>query len=50
MSSLLQGAQMTLGAASHKLSWHGTTAVHPEYYCGSLDTCPRRVSVWLLTR
>jgi hypothetical protein len=35
---------------THKISGDGTTAVDPDYYWRSLDTCPRGVSVWLLTR
>ena len=35
---------------SYKISGDGTTAVDHDYYWRSLDTCPRGVSVWLLTR
>jgi hypothetical protein len=34
----------------YKISKDGTTAVDRDYYWRSLDTCPRGVSVWLLTR
>ena len=35
---------------THKISGDGTTAVDPDYFWRTLDTCPRGVSVWLLTR
>ena len=35
---------------NHKISGDGTTAVDPNYYWQSLSTCPRGVSVWLLTK
>ena len=35
---------------THKISGDGTTAVDPNYYWQSLSTCPRGVSVWLLTK
>ena len=41
---------MTSDARTHKISDDGTTAVDPNYYWQDLSTCPRGVSVWLLTR
>ena len=35
---------------TYKLSSDKTTAVDPNYYWQSLETCPRGVSVWLFTR
>ena len=35
---------------THKISGDGTTAVDPDYYWLPLISCPRGVSVWLLTR
>lgn len=35
---------------THKISSDGTTAVDPSYYWQHLDTAPRGVSIWLLTK
>lgn len=35
---------------TYKISGDGTTAVDPDYYFKCLSTCPRGVSVWLLTK
>lgn len=41
---------LKMSEAGYKISGDGTTAVDPDYYWQTLDTCPRGVSVWLLTR
>jgi len=35
---------------TYKISSDGTTAVDHNYYFQHLDSCPRGVSVWLMTR
>ena len=35
---------------THKISNDGTTAVDPDYYWRSVESAPRGVSIWLLTR
>lgn len=35
---------------THKISSDGTTAVDPDYYWLHLNTAPRGVSIWLLTK
>lgn len=35
---------------TYKISGDGTTAVDPDYFWQDIQSCPRGVSVWLLTK